>query len=368
MVGRRLGVGAALVDGEVIPGDVVVADGVIRAVGASPAGPSGIAVPGFVDLQVNGFGGVDFLATDVEGYRQARRALARSGVTSFQPTLVSAPLDALRQALGQASKAGQEGGARILGVHLEGPFLAPKWKGAHDERHMLPPDLRVAEQLCGWGPVTYMTVAPEQPGGLELLSWLVTHGITVAVGHTDADAAMAHAAYNLGARAATHLYNAQRRFTSRDPGITGVALTRADVVVELIVDFVHLAPETVLGAYLAAGRRFALVTDAIAAAAHGPGEYRLGDRAVHVDDTAARLADGTLAGSILTMDQAVRNLISLGIPFPAAVAAATAVPAALAGRPELGTLRPGTPADVAVLDDGHLVARTLLGGREIWPG
>lgn len=364
----RLGVRAALVDGEMVPGDVVVDDRMIRAVGAEPAGTGGIAVPGFVDLQVNGFGGVDFLAADAGSYRQARRALAASGVTSFQPTLVSAPLDDLRRALGEAGKAQGDAGARILGVHLEGPFLTPKWKGAHDDRHMLPPDLAVAEQLCSWGPVTYMTVAPENPGGLDLVSWLVAHGVTVAVGHTDADAAMAHTAYNLGARAATHLYNAERRFTHRDPGITGVALTRADVVVELIVDFVHLAPETVLGAHFAAGHRFALVTDAIAAAAHGPGEYRLGNRTIHVDGTAARLPDGTLAGSILTMDQAVRNLLSLGIPLPEAVAAATSIPATLAGRPELGTLRPGTPADVAVLDDGHRVVRTLLAGREVWPG
>jgi N-acetylglucosamine-6-phosphate deacetylase len=145
-----------------------------------------------------------------------------------------------------------------------------------------------------------------------------------------------------------------------------VALSRADVVVQVIADFVHVAPETVLAAHLAAAGRFAVVTDAIGAA-HGPGEYRLGGRVVHIDDTAARLADGTLAGSILTMDQAVRNLISLGIPFPAAVAAATAVPASLAGRPELGTLRPGTPADVAVLDNHHQVVRTLLAGHEIWP-
>jgi N-acetylglucosamine-6-phosphate deacetylase len=364
----RLGVRAAAVDGEMVPGDVVVEDGLIRAVGAGPAGGSGVAVPGFVDLQVNGFGGVDFLAADVEGYRQARRALARTGVTAFQPTLISSPLSALYDALGEATKAQGEPGPRLLGVHLEGPFLAPKWKGAHDERDLLPPDLELAERLCGWGPVTYMTIAPEQPGGMELLAGLVAGGITVSLGHTDADAAQAHAAYNLGARAVTHLYNAQRRFSGRDPGISGVALSRGDVVVQVIADFVHVAPESVLAASLATRHRFAVVTDAIGAAAHGPGEYRLGDRVVHVDDTAARLADGTLAGSILTMDQALRNLLSLGIPFLSAIAAASTVPATLAGRPELGTLRPGTPADVAVLDDGHHVVRTLLAGREIWPG
>jgi N-acetylglucosamine-6-phosphate deacetylase len=189
----RLGVRAALVDGEMVPGEVVVEEGVIRAVGAGPAGASGIAVPGFVDLQVNGFGGVDFLAADVEGYRQARRALARSGVTSFQPTLISSPTASLRQALRDAAKAQGDGGVRILGVHLEGPFLAPRWKGAHDERHLLPPDSDLAERMCGWGPVTYMTIAPEQPGGMDLLARLVAGGITVSLGHTDADAPAAHA-------------------------------------------------------------------------------------------------------------------------------------------------------------------------------
>jgi len=211
-----------------------------------------------------------------------------------------------------------------------------------------------------------MTIAPELPGGMELLAWLVEHGVIVSIGHTDADAATAHAAYNLGARAVTHVYNAQRRFTSRDPGITGVALTRADVAVELIADFVHLAPETVLGAWLACRDRLVLITDAIQAAASGPGEFRLGDRVIYVDDQVAKLADGTLAGSILTMDQAVRNLMSLGVPLADAVHAATAAPARLLGRPELGTLRPHTPADIAVLDESHHVTRTLVAGQELF--
>jgi N-acetylglucosamine-6-phosphate deacetylase len=366
--GIRLGVRSALVDGGFVEGDVLVDGDGVRAVGVRPAGTTGTAVPGFVDLQVNGFAGVDFLATGVEGYRTARRALARFGVTAFQPTLISSPLPDLRRALEAATAAQSDAGAgaRLLGVHLEGPFLAPKWKGAHDERHMVPPDLELADRMCGWGPVTYMTVAPELPGGNDLVAWLVRRGLVVSLGHTDADAAAAHAAYDLGARAVTHLYNAQRRFSARDPGISGVALARADVVVQLIADFVHLAPDTVLAAFRAAGGRLALVTDAIAAAAEAPGDYRLGDRVIHVDERVARLEDGTLAGSVLTMDRAVRNLVSLGVPLAQAVAAATVVPAGLVGRPELGTLRPGTTADIAVLDDANHVVRTLVAGREVW--
>jgi N-acetylglucosamine-6-phosphate deacetylase len=274
----------------------------------------------------------------------------------------------MEHALGEVGKAQAAGhGPRILGAHVEGPFLAPRWKGAHDERHLLPPDLAVAARLCAAGPATYMTIAPEQPGGFELLDWLVERGVVVALGHTDADAATAHAAYNRGARALTHLHNAQRRFAARDPGVSTVALVRPDVTVGVIADLVHLAAETLLLAWTAARGRVALVTDAIAAAPARTGTFTLGDRTIQVSDDAARLDDGTLAGSVLTLERAVRNLVGLGVPLADALAAVTAVPARLVGHPELGTLRPRTPADIAVLDDQHRVVRTLVSGREVWP-
>jgi N-acetylglucosamine-6-phosphate deacetylase len=363
----RLGAQAALVDGGVVPGDVIVEDGEVVEVGAQPAGHAGLAVPGFVDLQVNGFGGVDLLSADGPGYRRAGAALAATGVTAYQPTIISsAPAD-MRRALADVGKAQAEhAGPRILGAHVEGPFLSPRWKGAHDERHLALPDLHLAARLCTSGPVTYMTIAPELPGGFDLLDWLVDRGIVVALGHSDADAATAHAAYNRGARALTHLHNAQRRFASRDPGVSGVSLVRPDVTVGVIADLVHLAPETLMIAWFAARGRVALVTDAIAAAPARTGTFMLGDRQIRVGRDVARLPDGTLAGSVLTLDRAVRNLVGLGVPLPDAVAAATAVPARLVGHPELGTLRPRTPADIAVLDSGHRVVRTLVGGREEW--
>jgi N-acetylglucosamine-6-phosphate deacetylase len=365
---KRLGVAAALVEDELIRGDVEISDGVISAVGISPAGRSGLAAPGFVDLQVNGFADVDFLSADVEGYRHAGEALLATGVTAFQPTLVSAPIDTLVGAIEIATKAGSEVRPRILGVHLEGPFLAPKWKGAHDERWIIPPDINIAERLCLAGAVTTMTIAPEQPSGLDLLRWLVAHDVVVSVGHTDADAATAHAAYDAGARTVTHLHNAQRRFAARDPGISAVAMIRNDVTVELIPDFVHLSRETVRLAWLAAGDRLAVVTDAIAAAPRSTGEFRLGDRTILVSEDAARLPDGTLAGSVLSMDKAVRNLVELGIAIPQAVRAATTVPARVLGRHDLATLRVGTVADVVVLDEALHPVRTLRDGIEVWPG
>jgi N-acetylglucosamine-6-phosphate deacetylase len=367
MTRQLLDVKAALVEGSLVPGDVAVDGRSVVEVGVMPTGRAGIACPGFVDLQVNGFAGVDFLATDADGYRRARRALASTGVTAFQPTLISSPPEVIETALAVMAEAQREPGPRILGAHLEGPFLSRRWKGAHDERYIADPDLRLAARLWSAGPVTYMTIAPERPGADALLEWLLAHGVTVSLGHCDADAVTAHRAYNRGARCVTHLFNAQRRFTARDPGIAGVALTRSDVGVGVIADLVHLAPETVLATWKACQGRMVLVTDAIAAALCGDGEYRLGDRTVSVSGGAARLADGTLAGSVLTLDQAVRNLTSLGVPVEAAVGAATAAPASALARPDLGVLRPGCRADVVVLDEDLAVLSTFVAGEQVWP-
>jgi N-acetylglucosamine-6-phosphate deacetylase len=360
----RLGVRAALVDGTLVEGDVTIEDGAVAAVGVGPAGSGGMAVPGFVDAHINGTSGVDFLGTDEQGYREAAQALAACGVVAFQPTFVSSPPDAYRAPLELAAALALDGLPRLVGVHLEGPFLSPEWAGAHDPAHLLPPDRRLADTLCAAGPVTMVTLAPELPGALELVRALSARGVAVSVGHSDADAAAAHAAFDAGARAITHVHNAHRRWRARDPGPAGVALVRPEATVQAIVDGVHLAPESAFGAFLAAGRRFCLVTDAVEAAGLGPGTYRLASATVHVENGAVRLADGTLAGSLLTMDQAVRNLVRAGADLRDAVCAASAAPAALLARDDLGALRPGVPAHVAVLDDDLRVVRTLVGGAE----
>ena len=359
----RLGVAAALVAGEVVAGDVMVEGERVEAVGVAARGGSGLAVPGFLDVQVNGFAGVDFLAAEPADYPRAGEALAATGVTAYLPTFITAPPEACRTALA-ALAAAPEGGPRRLGAHLEGPFLSSAWPGAHDREHLRAPDLALADELRTAGPVAAMTVAPELPGGLDLVTALAARGVVVHIGHTDADAATAHAAFERGARALTHIYNAHRRFAPRDPGPAGVALVRPDVTVTAIVDGVHLAPETAFGAHLAARERFCLITDAIAAAGRGDGTFRLGGREVHVAGGACRLADGTLAGSIVTMDRAVRGLAALGATTAEAVHAATIAPARLLGRPGLGTLTPGGPADITVLDDRLHVVRTLVAGVE----
>lgn len=362
----RLGVAGALVDGELVAGDVEVAGAQVAAVGLAPAGARGLAVPGLVDLQVNGFGGADFLAADAAGYRRAGEAMAGTGVTAYQPTLITSPLETYEAALAEArAAANTTGGPRILGVHLEGPFLSPERVGAHDPEHLRAPDDALARRLEAMGPVTAWTVAPELPGAEELVAALAGRGLLVSLGHSDADAAAAHRGFDRGARTVTHLFNAMRRGSPREPGLAEVALARRDVTVRAIVDGIHLAAETTRVAYAAARGRFALITDAVAAAGLGDGSYALGDRRVHVSDGEARLADGTLAGSVLTLDRAVRNLAGLGVGEVEAVEAATAVPARLVGRDDLATLRPGTPADVAVLDDRFEVATTFVDGIAI---
>jgi N-acetylglucosamine-6-phosphate deacetylase len=362
----RLGVSAALVDGTLIDGDVTIDGDSVTAVGVAGVGGRGLAVPGFVDAHINGIAGVDFLTADADGHVRAAEALAAAGVVAYQPTLVSSPPEAYDAPLAAAAAAmaAPDGGARVLGVHLEGPFLSREWPGAHDPSNLLEPDAELADRLCEAGPVTMVTLAPELDGALELVARLADRGITVSVGHSDADAATAHAAFDRGATAITHVHNAHRRWRPRDPGPAGVALVRPDVWVQAIVDGVHLAPESALGAFLAAGTRFCLVTDAVEAAGMPPGSYRLGERDVHVEDGAVRLADGTLAGSVLTMDSAVRNLVRSGAALADAVHAASTVPARLLGRPELGVLRPGVAANIAVLNDELEVERTVVGGHE----
>jgi len=352
-------VAAALVDGALLPGDVVVQEGVLAELGVGRGG-RGLAAPGLVDLQVNGFAGVDFLRADHAAYRRAGDALLAAGVTAFQPTFVSAPEADLVAALRRVPTEGC--GPRVIGAHLEGPFLSPLRLGVHDAASRRAPDLGLVRRLLEAGPVSAMTLAPELPGALELVDELVARGLIVSCGHTDATAAQAHAAFDRGARTVTHLFNAMRPSTPRDPGIAMAALAREDVTVQLIVDGHHLAGETVLVAWRAARGRFALVSDAVAAAGMGDGRFTLGGTQVTAEDGAVRRADGTLAGSAASIIDGVRNLHALGAPLEDALAAASSVPARIAGRTDLGRLAVGAPADVVVLDDRLEVQRVLVAG------
>jgi len=359
----RLGVEAAVVDGALVPGDLEVADGIVAEVELPGRPGGGIAVPGFVDLQVNGFCGVDFLAADSDGYRRASVALLATGVTAFQPTLSTALEEDVLAALSELAALPPGGlGPRILSAHLEGPFLSARRLGAHPASARRDPDPALLERLLAAGPVAQVTLAPELPGALELIDSLHARGIVVSLGHSDATAAEARAGFERGVTTVTHLFNAMRPFTHRDPGIAGAALADGRVVVQLILDGVHLAAETALLVWRAAAGRVALVTDAVAATGAADGTWHLGRTEVHVLDGVSRRPDGVLAGGCGTMLEGVRRLCALGAPLPEAIGAATTLPARIARLPRLGALRAGGVADIAVLDDRLELERVLVAG------
>ena len=366
----KLGVAAAVVDGSLVRGDVEIDEGRIVSVGL-PGGRSGLAIPGLVDLQVNGFRGVDVLQATGDEILALNVELARTGVLWYQPTLITAPAELTRLALATigdsiGGAAAKDRGARILGAHLEGPFLSADRAGAHPVEHLRSPDLDLlASFLLGGCSVTTVTLAPELTRAGELIDALVGRNITVSLGHSDATAPVAQAAFDQGARTVTHLFNAMRPFGHRDPGVAGTALARADVIVQLIADGAHLAPETILTTWRAARGRIALVSDLIAAGGLGDGSFRVGTVDVTVEGGVSRLADGTLAGAVRPLAWGLRMLVELGVPIVEAVAAVTSTPALVLGRDDIAVLRPGAPADLVVLDDDFAVRSVLLGGRTV---
>jgi N-acetylglucosamine-6-phosphate deacetylase len=358
----RLGVAKALVGREWVDGDVEVVDGDVVAVGVGEARGSKVAAAGLVDLQVNGYAGVDFSRPGDDGYARAGEALLADGVTAFQPTIVTAPTEEMLAALAMVP-GGDQVAPRIIGAHLEGPFLSPERAGAHQRSALRDPDLARLERLLAGGPISQVTLAPELPGALGLIDALVARGIVVSCGHTEADAPAAHAAFDRGASAVTHLFNAMRRPRHRDPGIVYAALGRGDVFITLIVDGHHLADDTVRAAARAAGERLVLISDAAAAAAAPDGDYTLGSNvAIRCAGGVVRNGSGSLAGSTLTMPDAVRNLHALGFPLLTALRAATEAPARMVRRPDLGRIEPGARADLIVLDEALDLDQVLLGG------
>jgi N-acetylglucosamine-6-phosphate deacetylase len=358
----RLGVEAALVDGALVSGDVEIIDGRVSAVGLGSANGRGIATPGFVDLQVNGFAGQDFFSADANGYRRAGEALLECGVTAYQPTFITSHEEELTAALGEVPRNGAA--PRIIGAHLEGPFIAPKRLGTHPADARRDPDSSLLRRLLDAGPVSHVTLAPELPGAYELVALLRARGITVSYGHSDATAAEARDAFAHGVKTVTHIFNAMRPFAAREPGLAGAALVSNEVVVQVILDGVHLADDTARLVWQAAAGRVAIVSDAIAAAGAGDGRYTIAGVDVEVENGTARRADQVLAGSTVSMIGAVRNLVALGASVAAALSAASEVPAQVAGRPELGTLAPGATADIVVLDDRLEIVRVLADGTD----
>lgn len=321
--------------------------------------PEGVLVPGLVDLQVNGCFGVDLVDATQAQWEEVAVRLVSTGVTSFAATFITAPVPALVDALRRAARvhatlAGVRGAARLLGVHLEGPFLSERRRGAHDPAHLVNPTPQAVQDLLSAAPGTLavLTLAPERPGALHAIRTLVAAGILVSVGHTDATAEQVAGAAGAGARMVTHLFNAQRGLHHREPGVVGQALTDPRLTSGLIADLHHVVGPAVQVAFAAAPGRIALVTDAVAAAGMAPGSYQLGGQQVITGDSGPpRRSDGAIAGSGLRLDHAVANVAGLGIDLCTAVEAASRVPAELIGRPDLGRIAPGAVGDLVWLGE-----------------
>jgi N-acetylglucosamine-6-phosphate deacetylase len=353
------------------PGDVIIVDGLLAA-GPSPRGcavldaSGGFVAPGFIDMQVNGAHGVD-LASRPEAVGEVATVLPQYGVTAFCPTIVSSPASVVDRAM-RAWCAAPPGSAVPLGLHLEGPMVNERRKGAHDARWLRSPGRDVIEGWSHASGVAVVTLAPELPGALDVVRELRTRGVVVAAGHTDATEDEFVAGLEAGITAVTHLFNAMRPFGHRDPGPAGATLARSDVVAGLIVDGVHVAPTAVAAAWKALGRdRLMLVTDAVAALGLPPGPVHLGEMAAVAGPAGVRTADGTLAGSTLSMDQAVRNLMAFtGCSLVDAARCASATPAALLGDSSRGRLEPGRRGDVVVLSPEGFVVATVVAGEVVW--
>ena len=329
--------------------------------GSAIAGAGALLAPGFVDIHGHGGGGASY-DDGPEAIRIARALHRTHGTTRAVISLVTASVETMQRRASMVADLVRTDDD-ILGSHLEGPFLDPGHKGAHDESLLREPAAGVVERLlaAGRGTVRQVTLAPELPGALRAIHAVVAAGAAAAIGHTGADDRLSRRAFDEGATILTHAFNAMPGLHHRDPGPVGAAAFDPRVVLEIIADGVHLHPDVVRFAFAAAPGRIALVTDAMAAAGHADGRYELGSLRVDVRERTARLVDsGVIAGSTLTQDAALRLAVSAGVPLAAAVAALTSVPARAVGYGDsYGSLRPARFADAVLLSAD-------LGVRRVW--
>jgi N-acetylglucosamine-6-phosphate deacetylase len=363
--------------GRVVTPDGVIEDGLVRVEGgritevrpARDAATDATAastwiVPGFVDLHVHGGGGHSITEGNADEARAAAAFHAQHGTTTLLASLVTAPMRLLREATTAFAPLVAEG--VLAGLHYEGPYLSPARCGAQNPAFLRDPDLTELEALLDLGGVRMVTIAPELPRALEAIRMLRDRGVIAAVGHTDASYEQTLAAIQSGASVGTHVCNAMRPVHHRDPGPIVALLDSPDVVCEQVADGVHLHDGMLRHVIGSAGpHRVALITDAIAAAGMSDGAYELGGQAVTVAGGVARLArGGSIAGSTLTMDAALRRVVHSGVSIVAAVAMASTTPArvlGLGGR--TGAIRPGLRADLVLLDDQLHVIEVLRAGR-----
>ncbi len=361
--------GRLVLDDRVAPGRVTIEAGLVMAIelddGIPPDAP--YLAPGYVDVHVHGWGGHDAMG-DVAALDGMARALLRRGVTSFLPTAVTAPLVrlvAFAERVRTWLPVAPDDGAEPLGFNLEGPFLAPDRRGAHDPTFLRQPaDTDRSTIVPLVDQLRLVTIAPELPGSLDLIAWFADRGVAVSLGHSAATFAVAEAGYAAGARSTTHLFNAMSGMDHRAPGLAAAALRDDTAWVELIADNVHVDPSMwALVTRLKPVDRLVLVSDAIALAGTGDGQGWIGGMPVEVlGDRVTLEGTATLAGSVLSLDVAVRNAVQAGISLPAAVAAASRNPLALLGITDRGRLAVGPRAALGQLDEGLSVTGVMRAG------
>lgn len=359
--------GRLAIDGELIKGDLHIEDGVI--VDAPADGDvidaTGLIVsPGLIDIQINGGFGRDFTQDPTTIWEVGQR-LPEMGVTGFVPTIVTSPGEVTDLAIDVVANRRPENysGAEMLGLHLEGPWISRAMHGAHNPDHIVDPDPDVARRWAGSGMVRIVTLAPELPGSFDVARILADAGVVVSLGHTDASFEVANEILAGSASLATHLFNQMSPLTHREPGVVGaVLLSNRPAIV--IVDGLHIADGALQLAWRLLGpERTVLVTDAMAALGLGPGTYPLGDGPITVGENGPRTADGRLAGSVVTLPEAVANLATTtGATIAESLLAATANPARVLAR-DRGHLRAGGRGDVALFDDRLRPVSTLVAGQ-----
>lgn len=326
------------------------------------SGLAGTAVAGFVDLQVNGGFGHDFTQRPKSIWEVAA-LLPRHGVTAFVPTVISSSLESILAALAVMGNGPPTGwkGARPLGLHVEGPMIAPQRRGTHAADSLLAPSLDLADHLIAAGPPLMVTLAPELPGAEAVVERLIGAGVVVAIGHSDATAAQAERSFTWGVEHATHLFNAMSGLDHRSPGVAAAVLGAEKITAGLIADGVHVDPALLRLAYRTAGsERIALVTDAMAATGLGEGEYAIGSVPVTVDGREARNPEGALAGSVITMDEALRRMMqATGCSLEEAVVMASSTPARVVGYQR-------HPGDLTLLDPELEVVATAIADEVVY--
>ena len=303
------------------------------------------SVPAFLDLQVNGHGGIDLLAArTAEDIRKVSHSLFLQGVGAYLPTLITGPLDRtveVMKLIEEVRRSPRDDEAEVIGIHLEGPFLSQEKPGVHPKDYLLEPTQELLGKYIAAGTVTMVTIAPEIPGALDAIKFLSQMGVVVSLGHSNATTEQAHAGFDAGATTVTHIWNAMSKDQRPGVGLAGVALEREDIAIQLIVDGVHLTDELVRYTVERAPDRFIVTNDAVSPAGLGEGAFPFGTFMVTVRDGRAIRSDGVLAGGVGSLKDSFQRLLALGVSYDSALASMTTRPAALIGRPDLGILSTG---------------------------